>query len=256
VKKIPALSFAIFLIFGLFTLSADSFTLMPSSVVGGPKFSPSDIAGLQFWVKADQIPSLSDGDPVTTWSDQSGEGRDLTQATAAKKPTYQTNEENGKPAVRFDGTDDTMASATFDASVVQPSTIFMVGLINTLGPGNKEAFTGLTEAARQALYKSGDETFRIFADVELVGPSGTTAISIWTAVFNGTSSSLQINAGTPTSGNAGTDDLGGATVGSKDGGSINFWPGDIYEILVYDSDLSSEDDTRVRNYLNEKYAVY
>ncbi len=63
-----------------------------------PSFLPTDVAGLKLWVKADSL-ALNDGDPVGTWADQSGNGNDLVQATAAKKPTYKANILNGLPVV-------------------------------------------------------------------------------------------------------------------------------------------------------------
>src|SRR5262245_37132262 len=75
-------------------------------------FTPADVSGLVVWLRADAL-GLNDGDPVGTWTDGSGNGRDLTQATAAKKPTYKTNIVNGKPVVRFDGVDDRLKAAGF-----------------------------------------------------------------------------------------------------------------------------------------------
>lgn len=63
------------------------------------------------WLKADAITSLVDGDPVGTWADSSGNGRDATQATAGSKPTYKTAIQNGLPVVRFDGTSDFLTSS-------------------------------------------------------------------------------------------------------------------------------------------------
>ena len=40
---------------------------------------------------------------VTTWYDQSGNGRNATQTTAGQQPTYSATGLNGKPALRFDG---------------------------------------------------------------------------------------------------------------------------------------------------------
>ncbi len=57
------------------------------------------------WLKADTL-ALADGDPVGTWADQSGNGRDLVQATSAAKPMFKTAVLNGRPAVLFDGVDD------------------------------------------------------------------------------------------------------------------------------------------------------
>jgi len=58
---------------------------------------------------------------VKTWHDQSGEGNDATQTTTGYQPrivdagTLET--EGGKAAVRFDGTDDEMETATFPLGV-------------------------------------------------------------------------------------------------------------------------------------------
>lgn len=56
---------------------------------------------------------------LQTWKDQSGNGNDATQATAANQPTIYTGgaivKENGMPAVEFDGSDDglTLSSLTY-----------------------------------------------------------------------------------------------------------------------------------------------
>ena len=55
---------------------------------------------VQFWLKADTITGLSDGDPVSEWDDSSGNGHDVSAGSA---PTYRYNELNGLPTVRFSG---------------------------------------------------------------------------------------------------------------------------------------------------------
>jgi hypothetical protein len=53
---------------------------------------------------------------VTTWYDQSGNGRNVTQTTAASQPRIVSNGAleavNGKPEIRFDGVDDYLAAAS------------------------------------------------------------------------------------------------------------------------------------------------
>jgi len=65
-----------------------------------PSFLPA--GHLSGWYKADAITGLSDGAAVTSWVDSSGRGNTLTQATAAAQPSYETNEINSLPVVRFD----------------------------------------------------------------------------------------------------------------------------------------------------------
>ena len=102
-------------------------------------WTPASIAGLQLWLDASQITGLNDGDAVATWSDLSGNGNHATQATASKRPTYQTNEQNGLPVVLGDGVDDFLecASAVFPTA---DFTIYAV-LKNVSGQGqNYRAF--------------------------------------------------------------------------------------------------------------------
>lgn len=62
-------------------------------------------ATLAGWYKADAINEAartSDGDALASWVDSSGNGNTLTQSTLGAKPSYQTNEVNSLPIVRFD----------------------------------------------------------------------------------------------------------------------------------------------------------
>lgn len=54
------------------------------------------------WYQADVITGLSDGAAVTSWSDSSGQGNTLTQSSSGAQPSYETNELNSLPIVRFD----------------------------------------------------------------------------------------------------------------------------------------------------------
>ncbi len=71
------------------------------------RFIPLQIPNLDVWLKADAL-ALSDGNPIATWADLSGNGKDFTQSTEAKKPLYKTGIQNGRPGVLFDGVDDTL----------------------------------------------------------------------------------------------------------------------------------------------------
>lgn len=90
-----------------------------------PALTPDDVSNLAGWWKADAIDGLADGDPVASWVDSSGANNPFTEAT--NKPTYQTSELNGLPIVRFDATNDVLASAL---SVSNPFTVIMVAKSN------------------------------------------------------------------------------------------------------------------------------
>ena len=62
---------------------------------------------------------------VSSWLDQSGNGNDATQATAANQPTIYTGgqlvKESGRVAVEFDGSNDTMETADFSSLIGAPN---------------------------------------------------------------------------------------------------------------------------------------
>jgi len=65
-----------------------------------PSFLPS--GNLSGWYKADAITGLSDGAAVASWVDSSGRSNTLAQSTSGAQPSYETNELNSLPIVRFD----------------------------------------------------------------------------------------------------------------------------------------------------------
>lgn len=76
---------------------------------------PSDLPNLHHWLDATSL-SLSNGDPVETWSDSGPQGYTATQTNLSFRPTYVTSVLNGLPVVRFDGFDDRMDFPSLIAS--------------------------------------------------------------------------------------------------------------------------------------------
>ena len=66
---------------------------------------PIPTAGLQLWLKADAGVDTLNG-TVSRWHDQSGNGNDAVQASASRQPLMLANALNGKPVLRFDGSND------------------------------------------------------------------------------------------------------------------------------------------------------
>ncbi len=79
--------------------------LMFCKTRGGVSWVPTDIDGCVLWLRSDSIEGLSDGDPVGTWTDQSGLGNNATQSTELNKPLFYS----GSPSyVSFGGTNHVM----------------------------------------------------------------------------------------------------------------------------------------------------
>lgn len=226
--------------------------------------SPGGVTGsnnLRLWLDASQL-SLVNGAKVASWTDASGSGNHATNANAAKQPTYQTNQINGRPSVLFSSDLKTvlntpaMASmnvgtitqfAVFDGSTPNHTGFVMVGkysgynqfiTINrtnsTLRPwiikpnGTTAANTTAISSSYQMLsnlYNTNLGTFQSFKNGSAFGiQTGTTLVPTGNSLF---------------------------TIGASPGGySFN---GGIAEVIMFSSALSSAERIIVENYLAAKY---
>ena len=235
--------------------------------VGGGFTDPSDIAGLAVWLDAGTL-SLADADPVTTWADQSGNGRDFTQATSAQKPTYKTAIVNGEPVVRFDGTDDVVVGPNLSA--LTAATAFLVVKIDTEPPGNINQ-TGLWDFGTHT--GSGRATHYPFTDSNVYDGFGSTARKStgnptaaltswriyevktvsgeWTSRVDGVQ---HFTTATNTVGFTTAVRIGESW--SNDTPATRYYlDGDVAEFILYNSGLGTTDAGNVRSYLGTKYGI-
>jgi len=242
-------------------------------------FNPLSIAGCKLWLRADTITGLNDGQALTTWLDESGLGNNATQATAANKPLYKTNIQNGRPVVRFDGVNDfLLPPANFIASAAGYT--FLVAVkYNTTGTRytafqmsftSPEVFHAAVEANRvdqsagnAGKYNCGGR--RVSGDnyTSLHGGTlGAGVFAIQAASFNFTTGEVKLyaNASNVASGSLPSTGSASGSFGSAVGAVYNFVSnplyGDIAEILVYDSALPTANRQAVEAYLNAKWAIY
>jgi len=89
---------------------------------------PSDFSGLVGWWDASarniNAGSPSNSDAVYDWLDLSCNDYTASQSTPSSRPTWIASAINGRPAVRFDGTDDSLAAA--DHTLTGAFTLFAV----------------------------------------------------------------------------------------------------------------------------------
>ena len=215
-------------------------------------FLPTDISGLVMWLAADLGLTLNNGDPVTTWLDQSGNGNDVTQAVAGKKPTFTTAIINGKPVVRFDGAGDYLKAVAF--ALNQPEHVFLVMKV-IVGLLNQYYFDGDAQDDMAAIQRSAGANFAQFAGA--FGPTvtlGTTNFRIINALYNGALSNVSLDGGADNLGNVGAINALGVSIGGNgvDASHSNF---DLAEFLIYDVDLSADEESSVETYLSNKYGI-
>jgi|688.fasta_scaffold676489_2 hypothetical protein len=151
----------------------------------------------------------SDNTAISTWSDRSGSANDVTQATGANQPVYRTGVLGGNGVVRFDGSNDFLESPTIVKS--QPYTSFLVNLPKQFYSNYNEVFEDSSLGCLSAIAPSGGVAKHdTYAGVDLFGVAATVnAWFIGNHVFNGSSSKNEINGGSITTGNAGTNNING-----------------------------------------------
>jgi len=194
---------------------------------------------------------------VSNWADQSGNGRDLIQATAASQPALGTDA-LGRPIITFDGVNDYLKSAAFTLN--QPETIYFVGhqaswtLSDYIYDGNATN-TGVLQQGgatpRLRVYAGKiDTTLYTTANANLaVGANGVDVV-----VFNGASSSHQINKTAAQTGNAGAANMRGFTLGSK-GVAGNYSNIIVYEVIIYSAAHTAAERDHVISGLMAKYGI-
>ena len=238
-----------------------------AAVLGGaaavPAFAPTDVSGLVLWLKADAgtfqddaltTAASADDAKVGGWVDQSTAGNTVTIADTSKRPTLKLNILNGKPAVRFAGSN-TWLIKQFGSAYTQPLTIFALGTASDKnaywfdvdGSGTNRVAIIFNSAAQDNTYLFAGAGFQYNFSLPL-------AATIYTGIVNGASSYIYFNGSQVATGNAGTNSMGGVTLGARFtlGDVLN---GDLYEILVYDAGLSVTDINRVGNYLNTRWGI-
>jgi hypothetical protein len=112
------------------TLKAKAFKAgwAPSQTAEGSFLSddlpvPLLIEGLSLWVRADTGVADSGG-LVSQWDDQSPNANHLVSPGGVERPQVVTDAQSGRPALRFDGVDDTLHFTTREAGTIR--TVFWV----------------------------------------------------------------------------------------------------------------------------------
>jgi len=234
----------------------------PHNISGGRAFSPASIAGLQLWLKADAITGLNDGDPVATWSDSSGNGRDATQSTPANRPTYKVNIVNGRPVVRFAAANSQSLNLPNFLTGFSAGEIFIVIKITNdpttgVGAGGLWEF-GSDAAASHYCFTDGIiyDAFGTTARKTTVNPTPT--LAAW-RLYNVSSAAGAWTSRLDTAQlfTTGTNTVGWTTTPkfATSGAGAFFTDGDIAELILYSSVLSTTDRSSLSSHLSAKYAL-
>lgn len=231
-----------------------------------PTTVPPPATGLQTWYKADQGVTSSGGF-VSSWADASGHNNSATQSTSANQPSLVASSLNGLPVIHFNGSSTQLAltrpiSADFtivvefrSSQISGSSTQWyngaglvdgeVAGVANDFGlslnQGHIFGGTGNpdnTASSASASYADNVAHTAVFKRVAATG-----ALSLY---VDG-----QL-AGTATGGTQQLTSPPRLVLGSLQT-NINYYSGDIAEVLIYSQALSDADRQTVENYLRNKW---
>jgi len=186
---------------------------------------------------------------VTKWYDQSGNAYDATQtSTSAQPKIYDSSTgvvtENGKPAIEFDGNDDSLPVGTIDVK-----TAFAVASAD-LASGNQPIFGAASGLVQFLRTQSDYDLYNNFGTMSVTGSPDQNSLIY--ALINGVSSELAVNGGTATTGQQSNDAFGNFTIGNE---RSSYYDGKQEEIVIYDSNQSSN-RTGIETNMNDFYSIY
>ena len=231
------------------------------------QFSPLQLSPA-LWLDASDATTLYDATvggnfvaadgTVARWEDKSGNARHATQTTLANRPLRKTAIQNGKDAVRFDGSNDWMLNSEFVGT--SNITIFAVVKANS----KPCVFIDSNSAVQHALYRGGNTDLNDKFAFGAGGVSTEASISdsinvvLLTVIRNSNISTIRKNGIDGLSANVGTNILSGYRIGDIRAQVVNGYQlnGDIFEILIFPTALSNAERQSVETYLNTKWSVY
>ncbi|MBK6953138.1 MAG: hypothetical protein IPH24_14165 [Crocinitomicaceae bacterium] len=259
------------------------FILLLTNLEGFAQTGPGGVgnsANNAFWIRADLGTSTTtNGSPVSSWQDVSGNGNDISQTTAVQQPLYTASLMNGYPAVLFDNNSTAGQNDYFsgldDASLDNTNglTIFtVVRQTNLAGAARsiiaKRTNVGVNQAYMFFFYTSD----RIHTDIvsndnrfSTPAPAFTTGTNyILNLHYDGTlaaGSRAKVYAGqtllvTSTESAATIPDYNSPLIiGATHVGDNRAFGGYISEIILYREALGLSERILVDNYLSAKYDI-
>ena len=184
---------------------------------------------------------------VETWYDQSGNGKDATQLTAANQPKIVDAGNLVANGLGF-FTNDLLETASLGAS--QPITAFSVFTQDSASS------TIYGSSGSHALITSSSNTISLNAGTALVSSASITVgtPALVSSLANSTSSFIFINGGNTTTGNAGTTGITGSLkLGSTN--SNRAMEGELQEFIIYNSDQTAN-RIAIETNINSHYDIF
>jgi len=206
---------------------------------------------------------------VARWEDKSGNANHATQSTSGSRPLRKTNIQNGLDTLLFDGSDDWLSGAATPCTSNNKTIISVAknaagaggGVLYMNQQGNNNKFFARQRFANNTSIVGGDgvaNNVTITANLSTAWESFT--ISSWTqqssnrAVFYWNNGTSYATTGIPDNEN-GSAGYRLGTGQSSPGALVNVFPGDIGELVILNSQASTDTRQRIEGYLAHKWGL-
>ena len=221
------------------------------------EFQPTDIANCQYWFRADLGITKDGSDFVSQWDDQTANGRDLSEST--NKPLWVDSLINSQPAVRFDGSNDTIGH---DYAESYGATFHVFQLFNSVSWTNNDYVANYEDGGANGYVrqigtspqiKQGGTDANVNPVSLTIGSFGlvqsgfTGGTTIWQTLNDGSKVTGADPGGTPAFGEV---RLGSNHAGGQNGNV------EIAEIIGYSAEISGADLTNLLSYFSDRYAIW
>lgn len=206
-------------------------------------------SGLVLHLEPSYLLVYPDGTPIETWKDLSGNGRDVTNATASQRPFIKHNIVNSRPAMLFSdaqkltGTQVTATSSTLYVVYKQIATAgYIFSYDNTVNNAMIVGFVANVEnydSPRISCGASDTSNFHIYTIFRDASISKTNTAKDGTAVTAATTGVKSIS----------------TTVIVGCSSAADFINGYIAELALFNKVLSGAEDTSMISYFKSKFAI-
>lgn len=237
----------------------------------GKPWTPAAIT-TSLWLDASDTSTVTlNGSDVSQWNDKSGNNKNAAQSTAAKQPAYSSNQLNGYHGIVFNGTSDCLRIPSISLNTF--TTVFFV-MKNPSGGAffiehsqNASNFDGFYIYGNQGnsahTRRAGTTNAGNFATGYWTGTSDviitintvsnpSVAADIFRPFKDGTAVTRNVTAATTLTNSSVTTAL---NIGARDNGTVAFFNGNLYELIICNSSLSASDQEKVEGYLAWKWGL-
>ncbi len=243
-----------------------------------PPFNPSDIPGLLLWLDGNDPSTfnsgtISNGQPVSSWTSKDPNSRVYSQATAGMRPVFATNVLNGKSVVQFTNANSQFLAANatfnlFDPSLASQAIVvwYQINdnneftLLNFAGPDSSTSQQwGLApDGGYEDLYFGSSSYHLRMTPITRANTWNATQLGYTGAGTGSTSNFIGVNnevsVSVLTSPNQGDGDTNCVGTGDPSETSI-CWNGYVAAVLVYNHVLTTSEQAQMNAYIASQWGL-